>query len=227
MPLDFPGRRNQSHLETSHRRGRASQSPGPTRAKRRPTGSKRRARKLLHERGSLLQDHQRVRRNYIICAVKKWSMAPSAAQSLLNDDSMWQSYEYAGEVSIRKLIEATRCCRTLRGRGWGSAVVDCGHRLPARSEKVISFGVAVPKPSVAKSNAGRRQNAALFDSPATYRERAYLAFVHSRNHILGRTVTRHPGSPSEAPSRELQLNRAYVSSRTRGRRSRREHCCNR
>ena len=41
-PLDFPSRRNRSHLETSGRRGRASRSPGLTRAKRKPTGLSRR-----------------------------------------------------------------------------------------------------------------------------------------------------------------------------------------
>jgi hypothetical protein len=42
-PLDFSGRRNRSHLETCGRTGRASRSPGPTRAKEKPTGVKRRA----------------------------------------------------------------------------------------------------------------------------------------------------------------------------------------
>ena len=52
-PRGFPGRRNRSHLETSGRRGRASRSPGPTRAKEKPTGLKRRARDLYRrcERG--------------------------------------------------------------------------------------------------------------------------------------------------------------------------------
>jgi hypothetical protein len=53
-PFDFPGRRNRSHLEISGRRGRASRSPGPTRAKEKPTGVKRRARDLYRrcERGT-------------------------------------------------------------------------------------------------------------------------------------------------------------------------------
>src|SRR5712671_3238702 len=37
-PLDFPGRRNRSHLETSGRRGRASRSPRPAKAKEKPAG---------------------------------------------------------------------------------------------------------------------------------------------------------------------------------------------
>jgi hypothetical protein len=56
-PLDFPGRLNRSHLETSCRRGRASRSPDLTRAKEKPTGLKRRARDFYRrcERGTEAQ----------------------------------------------------------------------------------------------------------------------------------------------------------------------------
>jgi hypothetical protein len=54
-PLDFPGRRNRSHLETISPRGRASSSPRPMSATEKPTGFNRRAQhlRLQCERRSL------------------------------------------------------------------------------------------------------------------------------------------------------------------------------
>jgi len=128
-PLDLPGRRNRSHLETSGRKGRAGRSPGLTSAKEKPPGLKRRARDLYRrcERRA-----RKCRRDSKLTATRLANLARPASPGNVKSRSRLRS---AGPPvsSAHECTRQNRLRRLLPESGSDPADSSCSRRPFARA----------------------------------------------------------------------------------------------